>query len=410
MTDYQKDENPGFIPGLKKPKFKLPKLFFTKDTNGNPVIVKGKKWHVYFSYLQPGSTKYKLFKVIHTLNKSDTVEGRMITGRKIVIEYTYMLENLGFNPFRPSDGVISSSLESYTTAYMEEKKLTLAENTYNVYVATLKLFIKNFTDKDENVQQIVDITKNDIKKYAMKMAADREWQAKTFNDLLSQLGQFFDWIIYQDNSPIDINPVDKVPRRPVTSEANPPLNEEVFASIMKEAKEHYPYFYIFYRVMYYSCLRPIYEMRLLKVGHIDVDQMMLHIPVYISKTGKSTGKGRSLPMASQLLNIFTENNIIGQNPDFYVFTLDMKPGTIPLGKGYFNKQFRKIRETLKLEDSVELYAIKHTRVCHLVIDGVPLYRIQELTGHTTLEQLMVYLKGLKLIVDKKVPIFSRDII
>lgn len=114
-------------------------------------------------------------------------------------------------------------------------------------------------------------------------------------------------------------------------------------------------------------------------------------------------------MAAQLLDIFKEHGVIGQDPDHYVFTLDKRPGVTPLGVGYFNGIFNTIRKKLKLEDTVEMYAIKHTRVCHLVMDGVPLYRIQELTGHTTLEQLMVYMKGLKLIVDKRAPIHSRDI-
>lgn len=196
MKDLKTARGNGVNHGLKAD-YKLPKIFFTKDKDGNPTIVKGEKWHVYFSFLEPGTDKYKLFKRIHTLNTGTTVEERMEIGLQLVAIYTHLLVDLGFNPFRPSSGKIQSGLETYAAEYVEEKRLTLAQGTARQYETTLKLLVQHFTGKDQYVKQVCDITKNDIKKYVIFTADERKWQPKTFNEVLSQLGQFFAWVIDQ---------------------------------------------------------------------------------------------------------------------------------------------------------------------------------------------------------------------
>lgn len=150
-------------------------------------------------------------------------------------------------------------------------------------------------------------------------------------------------------------------------------------------------------------------MRLLRVRDIDFDRRQINLPGEISKTGKKTGNGRTLQMAAQLVTVMEEAGIRGAASDLFIFSEGLAPGKANVNINYFPEIFNRIKKSTSLPDSVKMYAIKHTRVCHMVIDKVPLYRIQQLTGHTTLAQLMVYLKGLHLIIDQDELLPSRDL-
>lgn len=386
--------------------YKPPKLYFTKNEKGKPSATSADHWHVFYSFIDPSTNKFKRFKVYEGINAISGVSERMDFAQEIINKYLHLLKDLSYSPFSRSTIFSSSPFFSELISDFIKDKLESADlKTVLGYESNLLKF-SAYLGLNFRAQEV---TRNQIKDFLSKQAIQKAWKPKTYNEYLSEIRQLFSWAIDQDDSTLTVNPAAKIKRRAVLKDANPPLNDIDLATVLNYAKMHEPYFYLFYRTMYYTCFRPTREMRLLRVKHIDFDRKQINLPADISKTGKKMGKGRTIQMADQLVVLLEEAGIRGASPDSFVFTESLTPGKEPVLITYFPLAFERIKEATSLPFSVKMYAIKHTRVCHMVIDKVPLYRIQQLTGHATLAQLMDYLKGLHLIIDEDELIASRDL-
>jgi integrase len=120
--------------------------------------------------------------------------------------------------------------------------------------------------------------------------------------------------------------------------------------------------------------------------YVDLERKTIHIvssPTFKTKTGKK----RIIPIHESLLPMLKTKWDISHEPDRLVFTLKEK-------KVYGNTLTHKFLKILRIsgvnKKGLHVHSLRHTFASWLVQDGVPLYEVQKLLGHSTIQVTEIY--------------------
>lgn len=141
--------------------------------------------------------------------------------------------------------------------------------------------------------------------------------------------------------------------------------------------------------MFYIFARPN-EIRLFKIGYIEVDTEKIYIPAEISKNKKS----ERVDIPSQLMEILKQTGFLSYNSDLYIFGKEGVPSRTPTQREYFTKEYSKIRDRLNFPKEYTLYSWKHTGVITAYKNGLDVLEIQQQCRHHDLDETRTYLRGL----------------
>ena len=207
------------------------------------------------------------------------------------------------------------------------------------------------------------------------------------------------------------NPTNFVTTRKVIKTGNRPYTDEEFGLVLEYTRIHYPYLNKMIRFIYYSCMRPGKEIRLCQVKHIQLNPKgnRILIPASNSKTGRILGSDQYIPLDPYLLELLNEMDVFSYDGEYYIFSIEKKPGPKPINIAYWDRLIKKMRTDLRLKPDHTLYSAKHTRICHLFLDGHNFEEIRKLTRHTNNAVLMDYMKGLGLMLEENQVFKSRKI-
>lgn len=375
-----------------------------------------KEWFVHYHYLipeelqKPGGKKYERFKVFNTINSIHNKKERL-KQLKLVKESIKELLELGFSPYEQFKFSDHSYHEKYNVCrcideYLEFTKSTLKKNTYKPYEDRLNLFKVFLADKGIDYIRIDQLTKDHIFEFVTVYKSNRSWTNKTYNHYLQAINTFLQHFIDNKTSYLEENVCSKIKRLGVQKKGNLPFNNILFKKTLDYMKDINPYLYQFSRFIYYSCMRPDAELRLLKIGDIDLHRRLIQVPSENSKRNKT----QYIPIDDEFFNILMDMNLEKFNKYDYIFTANGCPGEKPVYESYFRKKFITIKKALNIKSKEQtLYSFKHTRCIHLVEDGEKLHNIIKLTRHKTLAELMDYLKDMGVILGDEIRLKSRSI-
>ncbi|PPL00112.1 tyrosine-type recombinase/integrase [Parapedobacter indicus] len=374
-----------------------------------------KEWFVSYHFLKPEKLRkpneplYQRFRVCKSINSVHTLSERK-RQLKIVKEGIKTLLGLGFNPFHVFKSYNKTSLSKYNIIncidnYLLSVKSTLKRNSFRVYENRL-LLLKQYLDMNGfSMLNIDDVTKQMIFEFVNKYRVERSWSNKTYNSYINDIQAFMGYYVDNYDDYLKTNPCKKIKRLSVVKKGNIPFDNRTLSDVLNWTKEKDPYLYQFCRFIYYSCLRPDAELRLLKVGDIDLVSRRIMAPSDNTKSKRT----QWIPIDDEFAQILRELNLHQYKITDYIFTSTGTPGPKSVCEGYFRKRFIKVRRAIYIPEGVTLYAFKHTRCIHMVEDGVKLTTIIKYTRHSTLAELMDYLKDMGIIIGEEVSIKSRKI-
>ncbi|MGA6117405.1 tyrosine-type recombinase/integrase [Sphingobacterium anhuiense] len=374
-----------------------------------------KEWYVSYHYLipeklrKPNGNLYKRFRVFNTIN---SIHSKVERRKQLLVVKSGMQDLLqsGFNPFEQYSYSSNSNANKYNACrcideYLEFAKTTLKKNSYSVYEDRLHLFKSFLIDNEIDYKRIDQITKDNIFDFVTLYKANRGWANKTYNLYLQAIHSFLEFYIDNKENYLNVNVCAKIKRLGVQKKGNLPFNNAIFKDLLYYLKNNDKYLYQFCRLIYYSCMRPDAELRLLKIGHIDMFRRVIQVPSDNSKKNKT----QYIPIDDELMNILLDMNLDRFNSTDYVFTLNEIPGPVPVYESYFRKRYLKVKNALGINNGETLYSFKHTRCIHLVQDGEKLHNIIKITRHKTLAELMDYLKDMGVVMGDEVKFKSRSI-
>ena len=122
----------------------------------------------------------------------------------------------------------------------------------------------------------------------------------------------------------------------------------------------------------------------LKWSHVDLEHGRLVLPPTAHKTGRKTGKPRTIILPSTAQAIIARQPE-GQPQDF-VFTPARGNNALALSKAW-----RKVRAEAKLPDKIGLHGLRHSVASHLAMGGAEAPQIMQAMGHRQLSTTQRYL-------------------
>ena len=189
---------------------------------------------------------------------------------------------------------------------------------------------------------------------------------------------------------VDENVMEKFKRAKVhKSKAHQFYNTNQRNKIKEVVSKENPNLWLVCQILFYTFVRP-QEIRFLKVGYIETDTNKLFIPAEISKNKKN--ERIDIPMP--LMQSFIKSGFLSYHLDHYLFGIDGVPSKKPTKESQFTKEYKVIKDNLKLPKGYTLYSWKHTGVVAAYKNGIDVLEISQQCRHHSLDQTRTYMRGL----------------
>lgn len=324
------------------------------------------KWHVEYAYRNPNPPHdFIRFKVYENINRIKDLKDKEAFAKKLKDAVNYHLEK-GFNPFEEE---MKIEVRNWTLVqglnYWKQNlgNRGLRERSIKLYGSVLK-FLYAYMAPVLN-EDINKITKAHIQSAFRKAQTERSWTNSTFNNYATFTRIIFNYL--KNEEIVSENPV-KIKHLKENHKRHKYFSKEVFDKISKAAEPELLDFIMF---LYHTATRPNEAMQLYDSDFL-LDRKLLHIKSNVSKVGRE----RFIPMTDYIIK-----NYSGRKGKIFDFD-----------KRHFSRRFSKLKRTLKISLDHTMYSIRHTRAIHLAEDGVSIYVIAQLFGHSNPMITMAYLR------------------
>jgi integrase len=387
-SEYTTEYN--FTIDLKDKNYTTPKLYVPKVVvKGKkvPTIAPGKRWYVYFRY------HGQLYKFYKKLNRFETVEIRMKFGIGMIEVYTVML-NRGWSPekdkVQKQDKPVNHSLQNALLIALDHKKSTLKESTYNQYYTAYNRFMQWCKTKMIAGHNVNRFNRKQFAEYLNYLSKDGN-NATSINNNKRAISALFSKLV--SDFIIETNPVAGIKTQTSQPLKNRPFTAQQLEKVIKTCKADDPYLLDFIKFIIYGMLRPREVIRL-KRGSIKDNLIFVD-----TKKGMATINiiDKLRPLVYELVEQSTsdDDNLLSYQNKPMVWTASEKSKT-----NVFTRRFKKIKDTIGLDENYGLYSFRHTAIYHLYqsysIDGLPhgeiINKLLPITRHKSEKELTAYLR------------------
>lgn len=251
---------------------------------------------------------------------------------------------------------------------LEKTKRTLQLRNYSpktcqAYLLYIKEYI-TFSEKHKNQSPQKTIEDFLLEKHTRKQSP------QTINLALNAVKFFYSEVL-NSPQPINIKFAKRNKKLPIV------LSRAEIKEIIKATENAK------YRLMIalgYACGLRVSEVVNLKVGDLDIDELVIHI-----KNAKG-GKDR-ISIISAKLQTDLRNIIAGKNADEYVFASN-RGGKLTTTS--LQKMFRKSLAKTNITKPATFHSLRHSFATHLLEDGTDVRYVQELLGHQNIRTTQQY--------------------
>ena len=265
--------------------------------------------------------------------------------------------------------------------------------TYNTYSSIIKLFLAYCKLQGWEKWPIKSLQKTDIISFldfSQARGIGNTTRNKYCSAVKALIGMMLERGIVENNqaSKIKKEPEDIGKNIAFDAKLIPPLKEAINAKNVR--------LWYFAAFMYYGFIRPA-ELGRLRIHMIDLKNNVIVLPANITKSHKI----RYVRISEGLRNVILEMNLDIYPANNFVFGWNLNTGTKTLQKNYTWHHHSKILKELDFGEGYTLYSWKHTGVVQHYKAGIDIKSLQQQTGHSSLEELSIYLKSLGLLADVK---------
>jgi site-specific recombinase XerD len=203
------------------------------------------------------------------------------------------------------------------------------------------------------------------------------------------------------NKEIDFVPFDKVvfPRKKKDQGAEMIQNVHL-KPLLEDMRDSDPQLYLAAMTQYYCFIRPGKELRLLKVGDVDLEKGLITVR---QENAKNKTK-QIVTMPEQLIELYRGYGIDKFNQDYFIFGKKKVPGPKPFSVNMLRWRFNKIRTRLHLPKEYKFYSFKHTGASNLHMSGISLRELMDQLRHTKLSATEHYIKNHCGIINERIKI------
>lgn len=158
--------------------------------------------------------------------------------------------------------------------------------------------------------------------------------------------------------------------------------------LLEEIKKQDPQLFLGCMIQYYCFIRPGKELRLMKIGDIDLEQGL----ILVKQENAKNSKKQLVTMPVQLIDICYEYGIDKADKSLYIFGNKKTFGDKPVSVNMLRYRFNQIRDKMGLPKDYKFYSFKHTGATSLHMSGISMRELMDQLRHTKLEATQHYLK------------------
>lgn len=269
--------------------------------------------------------------------------------------------------------------------YLKYEKRS-SQHTITAYEEDLVQFF-TFLNEKLNIQNVGDVTTNDIRSWIISLLEDEKIQPRSVNRKISTLRAYFRYLVkikqLQKNPTIGViapKTPKKLPQYVDKNDMERLFSDELFPDTFEGQRDK-----MIIEMFYDTGIR-LYELINIKVQDINFQDNTIRI------FGKRS-KERIIPFGNrldELLTIYLDNyekNISAESENYYIFV------TAKGKKLYPEAVYRIVRKYLDMVTTIDKrspHVIRHTFATHLLNNGADLNAIKTILGHSSLAATQVY--------------------
>ncbi|MEG1587347.1 MAG: site-specific integrase [Bacteroidales bacterium] len=364
-----------------------------------------KQWFVEYSIRNPKTDKMERKR--HYINKDLTATKRVQEGESIIKDLTDKLHT-GWTPFERDDVIFEDNLEYSNVArvygkkkkgnntirklcneYLEVKKLEVNTKSYVCYQSKFRVICQYFDKIGSGDIDVCAISRDMIISFLKTIAHDRGLSVCSVSKYQQIIHSLFNFIHRQKRLILE-NPVYDIPKIGLVKDNAPlPFTHEDRQRLADAIRDKDPWLWLACQLMYYTALRPGQEIRLLKVGQINLRERTITVIATVAKNQQR----ETIDIPDQLFYELRDFYQIQQySPTFYVFGSSGIPGSRPLGVNTMSNRFITIRDSLRIDKAFKFYSWKHTGASALTTVDVSPYELQRHLRHKRLSTTEHYIR------------------
>ena len=393
--------------GLERKKYTEPKIY-----HGGDNFDLSKRWYVYYSFAKPdlldklgNPVLVRQTPVTMSVNKNFKTKTERLLHLGIIKEVLLEMLKEGYSPYKDKLKLNSKSLEYTAGAALDYaygiKLSELSETSIKDYKSRYSRF-KTYLDKKNLLDKsILGITKQTVNDYLQTIV--KASSARNRNNTRIVLSSLFGEL--ENNDVIPRNFIENIKVLNTKSVSHKTYSLEVLEGLFAYMKENDPILLLFVKFVSYNFLRPI-EVCRLRLKDIFLSQKLLRV------------QAKNKPEKTKIIPDIVLREI--QDFDFsvqnhFLFTptgIGEWEATESSRRDYFTKRFWKLKKkyneyllatgkTLQLGGEYTIYSFRHTFITLLFRKLRKEFTYTEtcdklmlITGHSTLDALMAYLKDI----------------
>ena len=252
----------------------------------------------------------------------------------------------------------------------------------------IKLRDFNYNNLDLSEKEIIEIKYNEIRPYLFFITF-LNYKKTSRKRIVASIKSFYNFLL-KNNKLIDLNIVNQLKGPKLDQSLPRPLNYQSIKNIINEInitknknwikKRNIALIYIIY-----GCGLRVNEALSIKFSDIPKNTER----GYMKIIGKGN-KERIIPLINNVMKKINEYITSYPNKWTEQSFLFLGNNKKRLNPGVFQRDFRKIRKKLKLNDKFTPHALRHSFATHMLEKGADVRTIQKLLGHKSLESTQIY--------------------
>lgn len=271
--------------------------------------------------------------------------------------------------------------------FLLEKQIGIQHRTYMSYVGQLPVFTDWLAENGYGELPIRKITPEMISDFFYYLGRDKGLDRPTCEKYFQNIHQLY--VYAEKRGEVEIFPFDLIvyPRKKKDQGAEV-IQLEDLKILLPEIQKTDPQLFLACMIQYYCFIRPGKELRLLKIGDIDLHQGI----ITVRQENAKNKLRQSVTMPQQLMDICIEYGIDTADRDLFIFGWKGHFGKKAISVNILRYRFNQIRDRLNLSKGYKFYSFKHTGASSLHQSGISMREIMDQLRHTKLDATQHYLK------------------
>ncbi|MEN6388834.1 MAG: site-specific integrase [Syntrophomonas sp.] len=289
------------------------------------------------------------------------------------------------------------TVEEILPDFLAEKEMTIQHRSFYPYMRATNVFMHWLKYNQLEQKSIKSITSDNISDFFLYLGKTKNLDKPTCEKYFLVLRQLFQYAEKRDE--LYFIPFDRVsfPKKKKDQGAEA-IQSDDLKILIPYIKERDPQLFLACMIEYYCFIRPGKELRLLKVGDINLKDGLITVR---QENAKNKTK-QIVTMPQQLIDICYEIGINEADKNLFVFGKHRMFNSRPWSVNMLAYRFNKCRDALKLSKGYKLYSFKHTGATMLHMSGLPMRELMDQLRHTKLEATQHYLKKFCGIVNDRI--------